>query len=440
MRATNDGFVLPSVTIAQNQRVAEAVNVQVWKQLGISAYSLFTLDCPQLPLCQVMESRNRGECAPNSGRWVEAASSSERDLFRPGDCSFVLAAIRDMRRSPGNETVGPFAKPGWIEKLLNWAQNEVAPLGLRVTREFCQLNASPCFALVRIETDGPALWFKAVGEPNLREFSISPTLARLFPTFLPTLIATHPSWHGWLAMDFQGSTLDATSDATAWERAAATLAELQIASLGTIDKLRDAGCKDLTFSSLQKRVDPFLEVMTLLMEKQEKITPRALGIEELLTLQARVNDALSAFAQLGLPDVLGHLDINPGNILCSAERCVFVDWAEAYVGPPFLALEHIGEHFLRIQSGQQGFKTGPGSRYAVEWGRLLSQETIAAAQQLAPLVAVLAYAVGIEQWTNPELVKNSRLAAYFRSLTRRLHREAQVLKTNLTRPTRAFGG
>lgn len=440
MQGTNDGFFLPSVTIAQNQRLAETVNGQVWKQLGISAYSLFSLDGPGSPLCQVMECRNSGECNANDGVWVEAASLNEPDIFGREELSIVLAAIRNIQRSPDNETFGPFARRGWIEELLDWAHNEVAPLGLRVTREFCQLNASPYFALVRLETDGPALWFKAVGEPNLREFSIAPTLSRLFPAFLPTLIATHPSWHGWLAMDFQGSTLDATSDATAWERAAATMAELQIASLGTTDELRDAGCKDLTISSLQKRVDPFLEVMTLLMEKQEKVTPRALGIEELLTLQAQVKEGLSAFAHLGLPDVLGPLDINPGNILCSAERCVFVDWAEAYVGPPFLAIEHLGEHFLRTQSGQRNFKSGPGYRYAGEWGRLLSQDTIAAAQQLAPLVAVFAYAVGIEQWANPELVKNFRFAAYFRSLTRRMHRAAQVLKTSSTSPTRAFGG
>ena len=440
MNATSDGLLLPSVTIAQNQRLAETVNVQVWKQLGISAYSLFTVDGFGSSLCQVMEYRSNGDCNANDGVWIEAASLSEHDFFGCEDFSVVSAAIRDMRCSPENETVGPFARLGWIEELLNWAQNEVAPLGLRVTREFCQLNASPCFALVRIETDGPALWFKAVGEPNLREFSIASTLSRLFPTFLPTLIANHPRWHGWLAMDFQGPTLDATSDATAWERAAAAFAELQIASLETTDELRDAGCKDLTIASLQKRVDPFLEVMTLLMEKQEKVTPRALEREELLMLQMRVKEALSAFSDLGLPDVLGHLDINPGNILCSAERCVFVDWAEAYVGPPFLAMEHLREHFLRIQPGQPDFKTGPGSRYAGEWGRLLSQNTIAGAQQLAPIVAVLAYAVGVEQWTNPQLAKNPRLAAYFRSLTRRIHREAQILEANSTRPTWALGG
>jgi hypothetical protein len=368
------------------------------------------------------------------------ASLKEHDFFMPEDCSVVFAALRDMRCSPDNETVGPFAKSGWIEELFNWAQNEVAPLGLRVNGKFCQLNASPYFALLRLATDGPALWFKAVGEPNLREFSISPTLARLFPTFLPTLIATHPSWHGWLALDFPGSTLDSTPDTTAWERAAKTMAELQIASMETTDKLRDAGCKDLTITSMQRQLDPFIEVMTALMERQEKSTPRALGIEEMLTLHAQVKEALSAFARLGLPDVLGQLDINPGNILCSAERCVFVDWAEAYVGPPFLALEHLGEHFLRTGLGQQGFKTGPGTRYAGEWGRLLSPDAVAAAQRMAPLVAVLAYAVGIEQWTNPELVKSARLAAYFRSLTRRMYREAQRLKTKSTSPTRAFGG
>src|SRR5882757_4060807 len=191
LQTGNDSFFLPSVTIAQNQRLAETVNVQVWKQLGVSAYSLFTVDGSRSPVCQVMECRNNGDCNANDGVWVEAASLNEHDFFGREDFSVISAAIRDMRCSLEHETAGPFARPGWIVELLNWAQNEVAPLGLRVTREFCQLNASPCFALVRIETDGSALWFKAVGEPNLREFSIASTLSRLFPTFLPTLIATH---------------------------------------------------------------------------------------------------------------------------------------------------------------------------------------------------------------------------------------------------------
>jgi len=61
-------------------------------------------------------------------------------------------------------------------------QRAIEPYGLRLSGEFRQLNASPTFALLRLETTGQALWFKAVGEPNLREFPIpSPieTLSRL---------------------------------------------------------------------------------------------------------------------------------------------------------------------------------------------------------------------------------------------------------------------
>ena len=66
----------------------------------------------------------------------------------------------------------------------------------------------------------------------------------------------------------------------------------------------------------------------------------------------QVKDALTAWAQSNIPDTLGHLDLNPGNILISPDQCVFLDWAEAYVGPPFLTFQYLIEHLS--QTKQEG--------------------------------------------------------------------------------------
>ena len=76
---------------------------------------------------------------------------------------------------------------GWFSELRNWIESVVEPIGLHVNGRFRQLNASPSFSLIRFETDGPALWFKAVGEPNQREFTITCPLAQLFPDYLPRM-------------------------------------------------------------------------------------------------------------------------------------------------------------------------------------------------------------------------------------------------------------
>ena len=271
------------------------------------------------------------------------------------------------------------------------------------------------------------MWFKAVGEPNLREFGISLALAKLFPGFVPTVISTHPAWHGWLTTEFPGSTLDEASDSSAWERAAHTLAELQIVSVGHTDQLLDAGCRDLRVPSLLTLVDPFMEVMSQLMEQQQKRSPAALGRGELLTLGTQIKTTLSELAELDIPDTLGHLDFNPGNILCSADQCVFLDWAEAYVGPPFLTLQYLREHLGRLR--QEDIRSGIDvvKAYQTKWSRNLSPEAVSAAMNLAPVLAVFAYATG-GSWRNPTVLRDPKAASYLRSLTRRILLEMQRLQ------------
>jgi len=61
---------------------------------------------------------------------------------------------------------GPFGKAGWLRELFQWAEEQGDPLGIRLTGNFRQLNASPTFSLIRWKPTAIALWFKATGKPN----------------------------------------------------------------------------------------------------------------------------------------------------------------------------------------------------------------------------------------------------------------------------------
>lgn len=425
-------FTLPCVEIPRWERVAENMVAAVKGRYGIAGVCLFMpglcsgTECEQ-PLYQVIEARDATVMPPNGTCWVPADSLSGHSFADEHDSTAFSDTMREMRDFQKGAAKGAFGRPGWIDELFSWAQHELDPYGLRLNEVFRQLNASPTFALVRMETNGPAVWFKAVGEPNLREFPISVTLSRLFPGFVPTIIATHSAWNGWLTTEFPGSTLDEVSDPCAWERAAKALAELQIASSGKIDQLLEAGCRDLRIQSLLRLVDPFIEVMSQLMGQQQKTPPLPLSTRNLRTLGIRIKDALSDLAELDIPDALGHLDFNPGNILCSADQCVFLDWAEAYVGPPFLTFEYLRVHWNRIRQGDGETQSEPVTgRYRNIWASALSPRVIADGQRLARLLAVFSYAVGTEQWREPKSVSTQRLAAYFRSLTRRMQRESEL--------------
>ena len=216
-----------------------------------------------------------------------------------------------------NHSSGPFAKPGFLFEIMDWAQKEIAPLGLTLTGRFRQLNASPTFSLIRFETDGPALWFKAVGEPNLREFSITRNLSQMFPTFLPRLIATQTHWSAWLTTETQGKHPEEGTEIGVWKAVVQTLADLQIASFGKTFRCLDAGCTDVRICTLLQLADPFLEVMTELMGLQTKNPPAPLSRNELLALGVPLKDALGDSQNCEIPNALNHLDFNPGNIIVS---------------------------------------------------------------------------------------------------------------------------
>lgn len=423
-------FTLPCVEIPRWERVAENVIAAVSKRYGISATCLFTPERlahttgGDQPLYQVMETREAKVAAADETSWLPVNSLLNQSFADGQDFAAITDTLRQIADFQKGKTIGPFGRPGWIEELSSWVQREIEPYGLRLNGEFRQLNASPTFALLRLETNGQAVWFKAVGEPNLHEFPISVALSKLFPGFVPTVIATHPTWHGWLTTEFPGSSLDQTPDACAGKRAAQTLAELQIASLEKRVKLLDAGCRDLHITSLLTLVDPFMEVMSELMNRQQKTSPPALDTKELQTLGRQIKNALSELAELQIPDALGHLDFNPGNILCSTDQCVFLDWAEAYVGPPFLTLQYLREHLVRLRPEDFGLGADIVKAYETKWHRILPRETVAAAQDLAPALAVFAYAVRTPPWRNPTMLREPT-AAYLRSLTRRMHVEMQ---------------
>jgi hypothetical protein len=337
------------------------------------------------------------------------------------DSSYAKAAGQN---STGCE---PFARLNWITDLQDWVRTVIGPLGLDL-RGFRQLNGSEGFSLIRFATTLRPVWFKAVGKPNLHEFPVTMALAKLFPEHLPLVLASRPTYHGWLMDDAGGTALCETQSSDDWKRAARALADLQIESIGKASDLLQAGCRELSFTTLVELVDPFLQVMQDLMQRQTKIPPPVLSREELTHLGMIVKHALACLKSLAVPETLGHSDFNPGNILVSANRCTFIDWAEAHVGHPFVTFEYLLSHLRKDCPNLARFEDVVRTAYSRRWESILSAPSISEAFVLSPLVSVYAYAVAGDVWRNPDMLSNPRVAGYLRSLTRRMNREAGVLQ------------
>jgi hypothetical protein len=297
----------------------------------------------------------------------------------------------------------------------------------RLTGNFRQLNASPDFSLIRLETTGDAVWFKATGEPNRHELSVTLLLARLFPDALPPILGVHPKWNGWLMGEARGIPLSTSSRPDRWFTAARELGVLQVRSIGKAAELIQAKCNDRKLPALTREIDSFMSQMSALMAAQTKPEPPPLGQNELAVLALRLKAACSRLEDSGLPNTIGTLDCNPGNILVDRERCVFLDWADACVANPLLTYEHFKEHFRRHCSKEPAAIEQFAGAYFRPWEAVVSCDCFDRARLVSPLVAVFQFAAASRRALRPTALRNESIAGYFRSLVRRMHLEARQI-------------
>ncbi len=420
------GFALPNVRIPSYTRAAKQINQAIWKDWRLPSFCLFPVgDANSLAyageLCGAVSTH------PANMNWFPVDSLAERDFPEAQDFHAIETATQlfDQYRNAG--AAWPFGKFGWLQDLTEWVESQATQIGLHLTGNIEQFNASPTFSLVRFETNGAAVWFKAVGEPNLREYPITLALAQYFPAFVPRIIATREDWNGWLSVEVEGTHPTEDSSIGVWTRVTTTLAELQIASIGQTLHLLNACCRDARVCSLQELVEPFFEVMAEFMEWQAIESPPALSRNELLTLRTHLQNALAEAADSEIPNTIGHFDFNPGNIVANRDRCIFLDWAEASAGSPFLTFRYLLEHLGRIRQHDESRERALTAAYADRWFSFFSPDEIARTMRTSPLLAVFAYAACGDAWRDPACRHQPEIPRLFRSLTRRMKRESDLL-------------
>ena len=428
----NGQFRLPTLAAPTDQRLTESLTALLkshWSQRAVCLFRLDTAPMTSDRLYHVMECCDENPPVTPGSRWVSVSSLDELHFQEAPDFAAVVQSLAQCRAFAEDSKHAPFARLGWFSELTSWVREEAARQGLKLSRNFSQLNAGPAFSLVRFETDGPALWFKAVGEPNLREYPITLALTNYFPAFVPHILASRADWNGWLTLEAAGAHPDGSSPLTLWTAIAAALAELQIASIGRTLHLVDAGCHDLRACALTEVAEPFFDVIAELMSRQTKPSPPALSYRDLVALREQLQVLLHSLRESYIPNTLGHLDFNPGNIVVSKDRCVFLDWAEACVGHPFLTLAYLLEALHRLPDAGRCWQEQIISTYTERWKCFVDPVEIAHSLALIRPLAVFAYAVSSAAWRDPVQRARPEIARHLRSLTRRMKREMESCLT-----------
>jgi hypothetical protein len=433
LSSTGAVFSLLEVAIPRCQRTAEHVNAEMKRRWNLDVISLFSPDFGS----DAMEGSRLNYFAVESARpnarppaglfWTPVPTLTNTSFSNSQDFGAIRQFLADCNLGLQDKPTGPFGKPGWFREVSRWVQNEIDSLDLHLNGRFQQFNASPTFSLIRFETDRVAVWFKAVGEPNLREFPITLALAKLIPSYIPRLLASRRDWNAWLVREAEGSELFATADVDQWEMASQALASAQVESASKAEGLLALGARDARVTSLLQCIDPFFQASAEAMARQTKKAPAALKDSELRILKMEVKDALHELETTGFPNACGHLDLNPRNIIVAPGKCTFLDWAEATVGHPVLSCEYLLEHFRGAFPGNRDGQVRLTERYVAAWAALKPPCDMYAALAVAPLLAVFAYAATCTDWRDPRCFVQAERAAYLRSLTRRMKHEADRL-------------
>jgi hypothetical protein len=431
------GLSLPRVSVPAGNRVAETLNRQIEALWNLQVFSLYPLPVPTPPVpdpgtrYHVLESLAPDTVAPPTATWLPIRDLREARFIEPSDFAAVQKWIENLTPREDCRNHSPFETPGWLPVLKEVVQEAIRTIPLRLTGGFLQLKASSAFSLIRFETDGDAVWFKAVGRPNEREFALTILLSSLLPSYLPRLLTTQPLWHAWAMLEAPGLCLSETNDLSLWSSAARDLARMQIACLAKTGEILGSPARDIRGNWLCGQVKPFFTVLRELMEGQLTGDPPRLSPREVAQLEADTLEALLGLQHECIPDSLGHLDLNPGNIVAQPGHTVFLDWAEGSVGHPFFSFAYLLEHFRTIYPGTQG-ESRLIQEYAAVWDAILSARKTEKTLSVSIFLAVFVHAVASDIWRDQHALEEPRMAGYYRSLARRMKHYRDRIRSGVT--------
>jgi hypothetical protein len=436
------GLDLPRVDIPAYGRAAQALNAEVKARWGLDVYSLYPLRATELADAtvryHVVEALGHEPPAPPDARWIPIGDVDANCFAEFQDFAAVQTWIDHLARRNTNGHQAPFEKPGWLPALRSLVQEAVRTVPLTLSGDFLQFNAGSSFSLIRFETDSDAIWFKAVGEPNTREFPLTVALASRLGAYTPTVLATQPLWNAWITLEVPGPRLSQTDELSAWSNAARDLARMQVASIEMAEDILRSQARDIRLGTLLGQVAPFFAQLRELMERQTKSSPPRLSPAELGQLEIDTRDSLLTLQREGVPDSLGHLDLNPENIIAAEDRTVFLDWAEGSVGHPFFSLAYFLEHSLQTFGGNAQAQSCLARAYAEVWEATRPVAHPARTFSASVFLAVFAHAVSTDLWRDDQKLLEPAVAGYYRSLARRMKRYGDRIRGGVSSVSEVF--
>jgi Phosphotransferase enzyme family len=260
------------------------------------------------------------------------------------------------------------------------------------------------------------------------------TLAGMCPDYLPSILASKRAWNAWLTLEAPGDSLAANADIDRWKTAASSLASLQISSVDGSEKLLKAGAHDLRPPRLLALVEPFFEFASDSTGRSPLQSSGNLTLLEVSDLKEVVRAVLDELDGLHLSDTVGHMDLNPGNIFCTSDRAIFLDWAEGFVGNPLFSFQYLLQHFRRTFAREPATEEQFRNAYLEPWRNRIPPKNLQRTLSLSPVAALFGYAATVWSAAQTSPAWTARWERYLLRLVRKMKNDVPVSVPQGVRP------
>lgn len=426
-------YRLPVLGIPRWERPVPHINDTLKRLWGIESVCLFAASAAcgsgaeDARRCYVLEARGCGTACHENSTWIPVRDLRSGCQMNLRDALVLISALEEAEAYGAGRCTSHFVRSGWFEDVTAWVRERVSQHGLRLTGQWTQYTMGPDFALIRFETTGPALWFKAAGGPRTPEYATTLVLAEMASRYLPEHLGDSAEWQSWLMAEAGGRRLEESDNLRSWTTAASSLAALQIESVNSIERLIAAGCHDCRTRELERMIDPFIAAVAEQMAAQPHSPPPILTATELRAVAACLREGCAELEALPLLPCLGHGDLNTGNIIVDERKAVFLDWASAMVGHPFFSCEYLLALFRRLHPERAAWNSAIRRAYLLPWRRICPAEGIERSLAWTPLVAPFAWALRLWKAELRTGSTEAYTARLLRSIARRIHGEAILL-------------
>lgn len=264
--------------------------------------------------------------------WLPLGAAGPSELAGGAGAGVELAApvtswLRYQAGARLPENRPPWARPGWLATASAWIAETCDALGLELLGPIEVVAQWPISSVLRLETDGGRLYFKAAFSIFRHEPGVTVALAVDHPELVPETVAIDEA-HGWLLMrELPGVPLG-DEPAGRWAEGLLAIARVHREWAGREAGLRDLRAPDRTVGALASHLHEVLNAVQLedaLRVRLDAVVP------QLEALAEEVDDG-------PLPETLVHGDLHPWNVMTDGDDVRIFDWSDACHSHPLFDL------------------------------------------------------------------------------------------------------